>query len=325
MAMCSTHAVPGVQAHGDLAFHRRLHQEGTQVQGKLADGPLVGPVGQLRAGLPLQGGKDQTVVGVFGGGLHKFHGPAAGDHHMAADGPQGQLPVQFDGDLQQFLLLSPVDGQDLVALEPGEGLGKVIVQAIDAVLLCGGGAAEDPVFHQQLPQPLAQLRVVGNLLGDNVGCPLKGVLRCLHALFQVDVLRRFLQRVRAVRPLGEEELCQRLQALLLRHRGPGAALLLVGAVQVLHLRQRLGAVDGGGQLLRQLALLLDGEFHRLPPFLEAPEVLEPFLQGPEGGVVHGAVELLAVPGDEGDSVALVQEAHHVFHMLRPLVQFPCNL
>ena len=124
--------------------------------------------------------------------------------------------------------------------------------------------------------------------------------------------------------LGEEHLRQGRQALLPGHGGPGAALLLVGAVQVLHLRQGGGGVDGGGELLRQLALLLDGLLHRLPAVLQVPQVLEPLLQGPQGGVVHGAVELLAVAGDEGDGVALVQKAHHVLHVLRLLIQLLGN-
>ena len=96
--------------------------------------------------------------------------------------------------------------------------------------------------------------------------------------------------------------------------------MLVGAVKILHLCQGLGAVDGGGQFLRQLALLLDGFFHRIPAFLQPTEVLEPFLQRPEGGVVHSAMKLLAVAGNEGDRVALVQQPDHVFHMPGVLIQ-----
>ena len=38
-------------------------------------------------------------------------------------------------------------------------------------------------------------------------------------------------------------------------------------------------------------------------------------QGAEGGVIHGAVHLLAVPGDEGDGVALVQQGDDILNML----------
>ena len=90
--------------------------------------------------------------------------------------------------------------------------------------------------------------------------------------------------------------------------------------QVLHLRQGGGGVDGLGELFGEPALLVDGFFHRLPPLLEAPEVLEPLLQIAEGGVVHGSVVLLAVAGDEGDGVALVQKLDDIGDILRVLVQ-----
>ena len=210
-------------------------------------------------------------------------------------------------------------------LETGEGLGEIVVQAVDGVLLHSGGAAEKTVFHQKLPQALAQLRVIGDLLSDDVAGARQRVLRGLYAFLRVDILGRGLQGLRAVRSLGEEEICQGFQSALLRYGGPGAALLLVGAVQVFHLCQGLCAVNGGGQLLRQLALVSDGGLHRLPPLLKAPKVLKPLFQGSEGGVVHGAMEFLAVTGNEGNGVSLVQEAHHVFHVFRPLVQLLGNL
>ena len=48
--------------------------------------------------------------------------------------------------------------------------------------------------------------------------------------------------------------------------------------------------------------------------------MEPFLQRPEGSVIHGTMKLLAVAGDEGDRVALVQQPDHVFHMPGVLIQ-----
>jgi len=58
-----------------------------------------------------------------------------------------------------------------------------------------------------------------------------------------------------------------------------------------------------------------------PALLKAAEVSQPLLQGAEGGVVHGAVELFAVAGDEGDGIALVQQLNHVGHVLGGFVQF----
>ena len=93
------------------------------------------------------------------------------------------------------------------------------------------------------------------------------------------------------RRLGQQQLGQRRQSLFPGHGGTGAALLLIGAVQVLHLRQRAGALamaaaSSGVSLL----LSLDGGLHLLPPLLQIPQIGEPVLQLPQGGVVHGCRE-----------------------------------
>ena len=44
---------------------RRLHEQGPEVQGKVEDGPLGGPVCEEGADLPLQGGEEEAVVGVL--------------------------------------------------------------------------------------------------------------------------------------------------------------------------------------------------------------------------------------------------------------------
>ena len=113
------HAVARVQPHGDKTLHRGLHEQGLQIEGKLADGPLVGPVRQLGAHLPLQGGGDQPVIGVLGGGLHKLHSRPSG-HHPAPQGHQGSLPVHLHAGLEDFLPLPPVYGENLMPLGFGQ-------------------------------------------------------------------------------------------------------------------------------------------------------------------------------------------------------------
>ena len=119
-----------------------------------------------------------------------------------------------------------------------------------------------------------------------------------------------------------QQLRQRRKALLPGHGGTGAALLLVGPVQILHLRQRGGVFDGGGQLVGELALPIDGGQHLLPALGQITQVAQAILQLPQGGVVHRAVEFLAVAGNEGDGVALVQKGDDVFHVAQGLVQLP---
>ena len=316
------HAVARIQAHGHPALYRRLHQQGPEIQGKVVDGPLAGLIREGIADLPLQGGVQEPVIGVLRHGLHELHGPGSGPHHRPAEQGQGLIPVSDHDGLQSPLPLPPVDGQDLVALEAGDGLGEVVVEPVDRVLLRGRLAHQLTPLEHQLPEALADGRVVADGLGDDVAGPLECVGQGLHALLRIHVGRSRFRGIRAVRPLGEEELRQGLQAPLPGHGGTGAALGLVGAVQVLHLRQGHGRGNSVRQSLRQLALVLNGRADLLPPLLQIAQVLEALLQGAQGGVVHGAVELLAVARDKGDGVALVQEVHHAPHVPGALVQLP---
>ena len=320
----AAHPVTRVQPHGDLALNRRLHQQGPQVQCELADGALAGRLRQGGAGLPLQRGEKQPVIGVLRRGLDKLHGRAARHYHLPADRPQGQFPVQLHADLERFLLFAPVDGQDLMPLKPGDGLGEIIVEPVDRILLRGGGAGQSSVLFQQRPQTGTQGGVVADLLGHNVRRPGQSLLGRLYPLVRVYVLCRLCQRVRTVRSLGKEHLGQRRQPLLPGNRRPGAALLLIGPVQVLHLRQCGGFVNGAGKLLREFSLGLNGGFHSLPPLLQAPQIAQALFQGPQGRIIHGTVKLLTVAGNEGNRISLVQQPHHIFHILRFLIQFLCN-
>ena len=312
--------IAGVQAHGDVALHRRLHQKGLQVQGKLADSALAGGIGQGRAGLPLQRGVDEPVVGVLAGGADERRRRCAGLDHCRAQRVQRRLPIQQHRHGEEALLFAPVDGQDLVPRQPGQRLIEVVVQPVHAVLLLDSHAAQVPLPRQEAAQRLAQVGVVAEQLGDDVVGALQGIGHGLHALFRVEVGLGGLLRCGAVLRLGQQQQRQGLQPLLTGGSGAGAPLLLIGAVQILYLRQRGGVVDGGGQLLRQLALPVDGGLHLLPPRLQIPQIAQPVLQLPQGGVVHGAVLLLAVAGNEGDGVALIQQGDDVFHGLLGLVQ-----
>ena len=205
--------------------------------------------------------------------------------------------------------------------QPGNGLAEVIVEAINAVLLrvLRRFAGEGAPAHDQLPQGLADVRVIGKILSDDVVCALQGFFCGVYPLFRVNIVQRQSLGIPAV--LGKNRLCQGLQSLLPGDRATGAPLLLVGSVQVFHLGHGPGGIDGGRELQCQLALIFDGLFHLVPAILEITQVGEPGFQGTQGGVVHGAVHFLPVPGDKGDGVALVDQAHHIFHIFQFLTQF----
>ena len=209
-----------------------------------------------------------------------------------------------------------------MSLKPVNPLAESIVQPVDGVLLPCRRGHQNGVSPDKLPQELPDLRVIRDHLRHDIRGPGQGLLRGFHALFHVNILRRQLLRRGAAALLGEQAQRQRLQPFLLGHGGAGAALLLIGAVQILQSGQRGGIVDGRTQLLRHLPLLLDGLFHGLPPLLQRAQVLQPLRQGAQGCVVHCPVQLLAVTGDEGDGVPLVQQSDHVVYLGLLPVQLP---
>ena len=312
-------AVARVQAHGDKALHGRLHQQRLQIQGEVADGSLTGAVGEFAPNFPLDGGEDQPFIGILGGGAHKAGDLQAGLQRGAADQGSTLIPGQGDGGLQNALLFAPVDGENLVIQQPGNGLGEIIVQGVDAFGFgVVGLAVQTAPAHHQLPQSLADVGVVGKVFRNDVIGSGEGLFDGVDALFRVHKVLSQLLGVLSV--LGKNHLRQGSQPLFPGHGAPGAALLLVGTVEILHLGHGCGGVDGVGQLPGELSLVFDGLFDLVPALLQIAQVGEPGFQSAQGGVVHGAVHFLAVAGDEGDGVAFVDEGNDVLNIFQLLIQ-----
>ena len=312
-------AVSGIQTHGDKALHRGLHQQRLQIQGKIPDGALAGPVRQIGADLALQGGEDQPVIGV----LRRGPDDGADVHGGLQGGPADQrgalVAGKGNGDLQNPFLFGPVDGHDLMVHHPGNRHGKIVIKTVNAVFFGVFRLADERCLAvHQLPEGFADGGVVGQVFGDDIGCTGEGFLRGMDALFFIDIV--FGQNIGVQALLGENGGGQGFQTLLPGHGGAGAALLLIGTVQVLHLRHGGGGVDGGGQLVRQLALIFNGLLHLIPAGLEVAQVGQPGFQIPQGGVVHGSMHFFPVPGDEGNGVALVHQGDDILHIFQLLVQ-----
>ena len=220
------------------------------------DGTLVRLLSEVGADLPLHGGLDQAVIGVVRRRPDKVHAGRAG-HHGPAHRHVGGLPVQLHRDLEHPLPLTSVDGQHLVALGPAHRDLEVVVQAVDRVLRLLGrspGGQHAPA-QIQLPQ-LLRMSASSEISSARMSLAPGGVLRRLHPLVRVQKVQGRLTGVHR-RALSGEQPGQGFQPLLPGDGGPGAPLLLIGAVQVLHLRQSGGRSDGVGELLGELALVLD--------------------------------------------------------------------
>ena len=104
----------------------------------------------------------------------------------------------------------------------------------------------------------------------------------------------------------EQEVGERFQARLLGDLGFGAALGLVGQVDVLEAALAVGRQDRRFELGIQLPLVPDGIEDDLPPGLQLAQVAQPLLERTQLRIVQGTGDLLAVARDEGDGGSSIE-------------------
>ena len=307
-------AVAGVPPQHHLTGERWLHQQVMQIFGKDPDGLFRGRLKQLTEGLVFHAGGDQALPAIGTGGSHRPPAGVLGGDRLFPDHLQRLFLLQHNGGFQQSFLLAAVDGQDAVRGNAADRLPEVVVHFICSVLfvVAGGGHYGGPPDQQA--QRLADLAVIGNILREDIHGARQGVLRRFHARFCIQIVLRHGQRL----PQGvlrADGRCQRLQPLFPRDAAAGTAAGLVGTVEVLHFRQRPGRLHRRLQLRGQLLLLLHGAQHLLPALLQAAQVRQPVRQVAQGGVIQTVGHLLAVAGDKGDGVSLIQQADRRFHLV----------
>ena len=306
--------VAGVEPHGHMTLDRRLHQKRLEVEREHPDRALGGGFREGGADFVDQRRHQKTRPGVVRCRAHESHRRTAGLQNGTAQHGQGDIVGNFDADLEKALLLAAVDGKDLMSPQFGKRLGKFIVQAVNAVLVRGGFRRQCAAAQHQLAQAFADRGVVADPFSHDIPGSFQRGVHGFHALFRIDIILRGKRGGRAGRLLREKKRGERLKTLFPGDRGACAALGLVGTVEVLDLGKRSGAVDGGGKLRSELALLLDRLFHALAALLHLAKIRKTLLQRAQRGVVHRAVHFLAVARDKGDGVSLVQQRDDVFDM-----------
>ena len=316
-------AVSGVKPHGDMTFDRRLHQQRTEVERKVVNGAFACLVGQGGTQLPFHAGGDQTVIGIIRGSADKGVGVAAGNQNGTADAQKRLLMVDFQRDLQKTFALTPVQGKHLMPLDFGQGLCKIIIKLINRgflfLALCGNGADDRHAPHQ-IAKRFADRRVVGNHFRNNVRGAGKGIGHAVHAKLRIDKVLRENFGVRKPSFLREKLHGEGLQTLFLRNGRAGAALRLIGTIEILQFRKGFGAFNGRRKLRRQFALGLNGAADLIPALRQIPQILQTVSQRAQRGIVHCAVNLLAVTGNKGDGVALVEKLYDILYILQGLIQ-----
>ncbi len=315
-------AEAGVEAHGGALARRGGQQQVAQVGGEHVDrlrlGALPQPHPQVDAEVDEDAGAPGPADGVgqplVGRPAVVHDAEAVGDRLLvggrqarAGDGVEA-LVVRVEGEVEDLFLLGPEHRQHAVRLEPAERLGEVEVVAVLLALL--RLALADLGDEAALgPHPLAELADQVGVLGEALDQDRAGAVEGGGDVGHVLVEVRLGRLPRVGRRGVEQQVGQRLEAVLAGDLGLGPALGLVGEVEVLQPGLGVGGVDVRPQLVGELALLVDARENRRAPFLELAQVAEALVQRSQLRVVERAGRLLAVPGDERDGGTAVEKVH----------------
>ena len=154
--------------------------------------------------------------------------------------------------------------------------------------------------------------ILAYTFGDDVAGTRKGLLRGVDAFVGIDILGGHI--VNVARVLLLQLVGQGLQAALYGHGGAGAALGLVGEVEVLQFRH----VGSGAYLLLQFrgqfALVADGCEDGFAPFVQLFEFDEQVADGGNLHFVEASGGLFAVAGNEGNCGTLFQELYGLLYL-----------
>ncbi len=150
------------------------------------------------------------------------------------------------------------------------------------------------IFGEAFHQDLARAVEGGLDVGDRILGTVGG-----------DVLGGFVLGLQG--RIVEQRVGQRFEAGLLGDLRLGAALLLVGQVEVFEALLGFGILEFEQQGRRHLALFFDAGDHGEAAFFEFAQIAEAFFQKAQLRVVEAAGDFLAVAGDEGHGGAFVQQ------------------
>lgn len=192
--------------------------------------------------------------------------------------------------------------------QPRRFEGEVVVEPVDALLVLGPvheAAGEYADLHGPLAQAAADGGMVADGLGHDVARPGQRVGRRGHGFAEIGPGQRLGRLVR--RGLGQNQVSQRPQPPLAGDGGAGAALGSPGGVEVFEGVECPGRLELRPQLRRQLALLVDRGDDGRAAFVEGAQPLDLGGDVADLLLVERAGGLLAIAGDEGQGVAVIEQ------------------
>ena len=172
-------------------------------------------------------------------------------------------------------------------------------------LACDDLGREERVRPHEGAEFTKQCGTFGQPLHEDVARAIERFLHRLHSLGDEGQG----QHLRFRRAIGQNGVDQGFEAILAGDHRLGAALRLVGEIDVFKFGFRCHPGDGQRQLIRELALRADRFGDGLAPVLEFAEVDEALGQLAELRVIEAAGHFLAVARDEGDGGTFIQQVH----------------
>ncbi len=136
---------------------------------------------------------------------------------------------------------------------------------------------------------------------------------------QVEIFSGLLFRTQ--RRVIHQGIGQGLQACFTRHLRLGAALGLIGQIQILQALLGLGSGNVSGQLRRELALRFNALLNRAAAIFQFTQIRQALVQEAQLRVVQVASSLLAVAGNKRHGGAFVNELDGGSHLGRTGVEF----
>ena len=330
----------GVQSHRHPAAGRGGQQQILHVQAEHADGLFLGLLAQdvdqlaldLPAQLDLPGPAHRLQQPRIGRALLVGNAYPGGNGALAPARAVHAIHLVGQFQRQRQYLLAAAAQQRQCPMRGNLGKRFLVIEIIGklgtAFRFVGGHLGnEHGLFLQVLAQAAHQVSVFGKALHQDLPRTVQGRLGIGHARivaigrgeggFQIGGCLGLGHQ----HGVGQQRIGQRFQSGFTGNLCLGAALGLVGGVQILQSLLAVGLVDACGQLGRELALFGDRVQDGLAAGVQLAQVDQAFGQVAQLRVVQVAGDFLAVAGDERHGGPFVQQGDGGLHLLRPDRQF----
>ena len=230
-----------------------------------------------------------------------------------------------DRNLEKLLLLSSVDGKNSVSGNLVKRLAVLVILSVHGILILRLDNVEHAVIERERSESLSVLRVIRNILRDDIASSHYRRSYVGNLLFGVNErLRLFLNRRLVFYPLLHDKERERLKSAFSCNRRAGLSLWSEGTVDVVHLGNGLRVEDSLLDLGCKLALSIDERLDLFLSFFYVTKVLKPVIQITKDCIVKTSRYLFSVSSDKGYRVTVVDHLNGLCDLLLLKLEFLCK-